>query len=176
MWTQQSITEPLVVILSHVVGGCPVSLSHLANDHPVHYWFLAFDLEGANPWVKVHQRGDDLLPTYCGKYVYVCMVRRCCFRLSEDTGWRCTAPVSRWQYTTHWPVQLHVTPRRQCELWLASTPEWSTAARAPSRQSSATVGASLWRTRRHLPLEVFTVSNIHCDCCITASLHRLCTD
>ena len=33
------------------------SLSHLANDRPMHYRFFTFWPRGANAWAKVHQKG-----------------------------------------------------------------------------------------------------------------------
>ena len=47
----------------HMVCGCPASLPHQANDRPTHYRFFNFLTLGAYPSAKVHQRGDDLLPT-----------------------------------------------------------------------------------------------------------------
>ena len=35
-----TITEPVLTSLSHMVRGCLASLSHLANDRPMHYWFV----------------------------------------------------------------------------------------------------------------------------------------
>ena len=47
---------PAVASLSNGPRDCPASLSHLANDRPMHYRFFTF-WPGANPWAKVHQKG-----------------------------------------------------------------------------------------------------------------------
>ena len=54
--TCRSPSPPAVASLSHGPRDCPASLSHLANDRPLHYRFFTFGL-GANPWAKVHQKG-----------------------------------------------------------------------------------------------------------------------
>ena len=52
----RSLSPPAVASLSHGPRDCPASLSHLANDRPMHYRCSLFGL-GANPWAKVHQKG-----------------------------------------------------------------------------------------------------------------------
>ena len=52
-----SPSPPAVASLSHGPRSCPASLSHLANDRPMHYWFFTFWLWGVNLWAKVHHKG-----------------------------------------------------------------------------------------------------------------------
>ena len=54
--TCRSPSPPAVASLSHGPRDCPASLSHLANDHPMHNRFFTF-WPGANPWAKVHRKG-----------------------------------------------------------------------------------------------------------------------
>ena len=54
--TCRSLSPPVVVSLSHGPRDCPASLSHLANDRPMHYRFFTFWPGGLTPGPKFTKR------------------------------------------------------------------------------------------------------------------------
>ena len=99
--TCRSPSLPAVVSLSHGPRDCPASLSHLANDRPMHYWFFAFGL-GAKPWAKVHQRAADLVyqpakfhrctPTHAEDICY----QKSCRQTERQTNSKRNIPTCLW--------------------------------------------------------------------------------
>ena len=61
--TCRSPSLPAVANLSHGPSDCPASLSHLANDRPMHYRFFIFWPGGLTPGSKFTKRGEDLTDT-----------------------------------------------------------------------------------------------------------------
>ena len=59
--TCRSPSPPVVASLSHGSRDCPASLSHLANDRPMHHRFFTFWPLGLTPGPKFTKRGDDLV-------------------------------------------------------------------------------------------------------------------
>ena len=56
----RSPSPPAVASLSHGPRDYPASLSHLVNDHPMHYDFSVFGIRGLTPGPQFTKTGDDL--------------------------------------------------------------------------------------------------------------------